>query len=354
MNTLSQNFYSWVLLVICLLASGVEVSGQEKKSAPSGKLEDLEKVDWTSRPDPEGRKTVVELSVKLLDIDEIDGASQTFTANVVVLARWKDTRLVSGSKLRTLPLTEVWNPVLQITNQQKLFRTFPDVVQVDAEGNVEWVQRYWGKFSNPLTLHDFPLDEHTFVIQLVVASMDFKDVGLLEFKDEENRSGLAEKLSLPDWEVTDWRVKVGAVELIEGSPALPGLAFEFDASRYIGYYLTKVLLPLLMIVMMSWIVFWINPSQSATQISVAITSMLTLIAYRFALGSMLPDVSYVTRMDGFILIASVMVFVALLEAVWTSRLVDEGKAEMAMKIDHICQRAFPAVFVTLCIYAAWG
>ena len=144
------------------------------------------------------------------------------------------------------------------------------------------------------------------------------------------------------------------VELIEGAPSLPGMAFEFEASRHIGYYLTKVLLPLVMIVMMSWIVFWIHPTESATQISVAVTSMLTLIAYRFALGSMLPDVSYVTRMDGFILVSTLMVFGALLEAVFTSRLADTGKEELAIKIDHICQKLFPGAFVLLCVYAAWG
>jgi hypothetical protein len=50
----------------------------------------------------------------------------------------------------------------------------------------------------------------------------------------------------------------------------------------------KVILPLILIVAMSWIVFWIDPEESGIQISVAITTMLTLIAYRFAVGADLP------------------------------------------------------------------
>lgn len=354
MKTHLSCLYSGIFVLFFLLASVVGVSGQEKQGPSSGKLENSEEVDLTSRPDPVGTKTVVELSIKVLDVDEIDGASQTFTANVVVVASWKDERLAGGAKQRTLALEEVWNPVLQITNQQRLLKTFPDVVQVKGDGTVEWAQRYWGRFSNPLSLHEFPLDKHTFVIQVVVASVDFKEIELRESGDEEDRSGLADKLSLPDWEVTGWRVKVTPVELIKGSSPLPGMAFEFEASRYLGYYLTKVLLPLLMIVMMSWIVFWIHPSESATQISVSVTSMLTLIAYRFALGSMLPDISYLTRMDGFILVSTVMVFGALMEAVLTSRLADTGSEELAIRIDHICQKLFPGAFVLLCVYAAWG
>jgi hypothetical protein len=35
-----------------------------------------------------------------------------------------------------------------------------------------------------------------------------------------------------------------------------------------------------MIVAMSWLVFWIDPKESGSQINVAITTMLTLIAVR--------------------------------------------------------------------------
>ncbi len=333
--------YHWGLIAILVL------------SISSVFAQDAE-VDLTLRPDPKGTQTVVDLSIRVLDIAEIDGASQTFTANVVVIARWQDERLAGESDQRTMDLSDVWNPALQITNQQRLVKTFPDKVNVAPDGSVQWVQRYWGKFSNPLDLHDFPLDHHTFVIQLVSARLDSENVELRTPEEKAFHSGLAKRLSLPDWEISEWRVAAAPFALIEGAKALPGVTFEFDAKRYIGYYLVKVLLPLLMIVMMSWIVFWIHPSESGSQISVSITSMLTLIAYRFALGAMLPKVSYITRMDGFILFATIMVFIALMEAVTTSRLVKVGKEEMALKMDQICRVLFPTTFIAVCIYSIWG
>ena len=74
----------------------------------------------------------------------------------------------------------------------------------------------------------------------------------------------------------------------------------FTAQRYTTNYVLKIILPLFMIVAMSWIVFWINPEQAGTQIGVATTSMLTLIAYRFMVGGTMPPVPYLTRMDYFI------------------------------------------------------
>ena len=67
-----------------------------------------------------------------------------------------------------------------------------------------------------------------------------------------------------------------------------GYAVEFTASRNVQHYILKVILPLVLIVMMSWAVFWIDPVTSNSQISIAVTSMLTLIAYRFAVDSQLP------------------------------------------------------------------
>lgn len=344
MKNLNFPIFSRIAVLLVMLATSFEVLGQEK----------TEEVDLTLRPDPKGGKTVVEVSIRVLDIDEIDGANQSFSANVVVVARWHDSRLASDEDHRTMALSEVWNPMLQITNQQRLLKTFPDTVVIRANGKVEWIQRYWGKFSQPLDLHEFPLDEHTFSIQFVSAGADFENVELKVPEEEGFRSGLAEKLSLPDWEVTEWNVKTAKIKLFKGANSLSSASFEFHAKRYVGYYLVKVLLPLLMIVMMSWIVFWIHPSESGSQISVSITSMLTLIAYRFALGAMLPKVSYITRMDGFILFATIMVFVALMEAVTTSRLVRGGNEDMALKVDRFCRVLFPCIFIVACVYAVWG
>ena len=103
----------------------------------------------------------------------------------------------------------------------------------------------------------------------------------------------------------------------------------------------KVIIPLVLILAMSWVVFWIDPTESGTQISVAITTMLTLIAYRFAIGTALPKVSYLTRLDYFILISTVLVYATLVEVVVTSTLAKRGKLERARKIDRWSRWLFP-------------
>src|SRR5207248_10396888 len=91
-----------------------------------------------------------------------------------------------------------------------------------------------------------------------------------------------------------------------------GYVFDFTASRNVEHYILKVILPLILIVMMSWAVFWIDPATSSSQISIAVTSMLTLIAYRFAVDSQLPRLPYMTRLDAFFLTCTLLVVFSLI------------------------------------------
>jgi hypothetical protein len=97
--------------------------------------------------------------------------------------------------------------------------------------------------------------------------------------------------------------------------------------------------------MMSWLVFWINPGAAAPQFSIAVTSMLTLIAYRFAVGAELPKLPYLTRLDTFILMSSVLIFASLLEVVYTTQAAAAGKPEAAISVDRKCRWLFPIGFV---------
>ena len=110
-----------------------------------------------------------------------------------------------------------------------------------------------------------------------------------------------------------------------------------------------MIVPLVLIVAMSWIVFWIDPKESGTRISVAITTMLTLIAYRFAVGTDLPKVDYMTRLDFFILGSTVLIYATLLQAVITTSMAKSGKLFEAREVDVWCRWLFPGSFIVLAL-----
>jgi hypothetical protein len=123
------------------------------------------------RPEEWRGPTKVHFFVLVLDIDNIDGAAQSFAANFYIRLRWKDERLAkSRTSMRQIPLEEVWNPRLLLANQQGTVRmSLPEVVEVSPDGTVIYRQRYNGTLSQPLVLSQFPLDQHRFTIQFVAA-----------------------------------------------------------------------------------------------------------------------------------------------------------------------------------------
>ena len=298
----------------------------------------------------DGGPPSVEIAVGLLDVDEIDGAAQSFTANFYFEARWSDPRLAhEGKGTLIFPVTEVWTPQGIFVNQQRIHTMLPEVVEVSPSGEVYYKQHIWGQFSQPLEVSDFPFDTQTFQIRLASAN-SFQDE-LVFVLDADVRSGIAAEFSLPDWEILGWELKVDPFSPLGRAYGRASFALSFTAKRHGDHYVVKIILPMILIVAMSWIVFWVDPKESATQIGVATTSMLTLIAYRFAVGGMVPTVPYLTRMDIFILFSTILVFMALLQAVLTSNLARRNALGTARYIDCACRIIYPSVFVLISYFA---
>ena len=75
--------------------------------------------------------------------------------------------------------------------------------------------------------------------------------------------------------------------------------------------------------------------------------MLTLIAFQFATQAVVPRLNYLTIMDKFVLGSTVLVFLALLEALATGYLIAKEREAVAVRMDWVCCRIIPAAFVGL-------
>jgi len=120
-------------------------------------------------------------------------------------------------------------------------------------------------------------------------------------------------------------------------------ALVISTQRIATYYLWKVMLPLCLIVVMPWAVFWINPARFGPQIGLSATSMLTLIAFMFATTNMVPKLGYFTTLDLFVVGSTVLVFLALVESLATSYVVSIDREDLGLRIDRGSRLVFPAV-----------
>lgn len=330
-DRMMRRFTGWLLAVTTLV-----LLNSSSASAQSGS--------------PPLEVTELEICIVLLDLESINDADQSFSANVFFMVQWHDQRLAhDGPDVLWRDLDEVWNPRLQAVNRRQAVLSMPQTVEVAPDGTVTYRQRVVGEFSQKLQLADFPIDRQTFEIQMVATGYSPNEIVFVD--NPRVPSGVVPELSISDWAILESR---GAPRVFQPLPLLPpvaGFVFQVDANRKLGYFRWKILFPLLLVVAMSWLVFWIDPEMAASQISVAVTSMLTLIAYRFMIGGMLPEISYLTRMDRFISMSTLMVFLTLVEATLTVTLANRGKGELARTLDRTCRWAFP---LTYGIAYAWA
>lgn len=279
----------------------------------------------------------------MLDLESIDDAAQAFSASVFAVVRWHDPRLAhDGSGIERRDLDDIWHPRLQVVNRRQLAPTLPETADVGPDGTVTYRQRIVGQFSQPMDLVDFPLDHQTLAIQVVAVGYSQDEVEFAELP--EVPSTVLSGLSISDWVVEGSRASSHGYQPLPAVRPTAGFILELDVARRLGYYAWKIVLPLVLIVGMSWLVFWIDAEIAASKISIAVTSMLTLIAYRFMVGGMLPRISYLTRLDLFTTISTVLVFMTLLEAVLTVTLAKRGRHDRSLSADRLSRGLFPLAY----------
>jgi hypothetical protein len=302
------------------------------------------------RPDASAGPTQISVAVWVTDISRIDSVGQTFSASVVFFLRWRDPQLAHAEPgVKQYPLSEAWHPDWVIVNESgNGTRALPDKLSATPDGVVTYHQRVVGTFSQALDLRRFPFDRDTFRIHFVVAGYRPDEI---KFVPEETAiaaglsggAGIAPQISLQDWHVVSHTTRVLPYR-VTPTVEIAGYAFEFIAARNAWHFIIKVIIPLLLIVMMSWAVFWIEPTDNGPQISVAVTAMLTLIAYRFALDVEVPKLPYATRLDVFVLTSTFLVFLSLIEVLVTTKLASANRVPVALRIDRCARWLVPIVF----------
>jgi hypothetical protein len=310
----------------------------------------LPDIQANERPDPAGQPTEVRLGFRLVDVTEIDDISQSITADFLLVQIWTDPRMADFEGCN-FNLDEIWTPNIDVINSGRLFKRLREQVDVQEAGIVRYVQRFRGALVFPYQAHRFPFDQHDIVISLL--SLDYGEDDVVLTIDEKITGPGTRGFNIPDWTIVSATANTSQayVDVYDRTHTL----FNFDilAKRISAYYVWKVIVPLILIVAMSWTVFWIDPAQFGPQIGMSATSMLTLIAFQFAMTSILPRLSYFTIMDKFITGSTILVFSALVVSVVTSYLVSIERAARAHVIDNHCRWVFPVVYFGMVGYVFW-
>ncbi|CAH1777815.1 unnamed protein product [Owenia fusiformis] len=280
----------------------------------------LDGYDKRVRPyPPGGGPVVIRLNTFIHAMGSFNVHTMDYMVNLYFRMYWTDSRLAHNSTNETLQLyhtqTEnIWLPDLfipvekdgrvhEITVPNKLLRLSPD-------GELVLSQRLTLVMSCQMYLYKFPMDNQTCRIQIESYGYSTADM-LIEWREPEPIQVQKDVYKLPEFHLTgtihgDCTAKyaTGAFACIFGDLLL---------KRDLGFYIIQTYIPSILIVLLSWVTFWLDPESVASRVSLGVLTVLTMTTQASGLSSSLPKVSYVKAIDVWLSTCLIFVFASMLE-----------------------------------------
>ncbi|XP_074596834.1 glutamate-gated chloride channel-like isoform X2 [Brevipalpus obovatus] len=271
----------------------------------------------------------VEVNMMVRSITRIDDVKMEYSTQLTFREFWSDSRLVyteqmrkhriSNNSIEYIALTEpgrVWLPDLFFRNEKKgRFHKIilPNVLlRIYPNGRVTYSVRISLILFCPMQLHFFPLDIQTCTINMTSYGYTDKDIHFGWKKGQPNKVvQLPPKLYLPRFSLIKYSTARCDVKTNTGTYSCIVLSFVFK--REFSYYLFLIYVPCSMLVIVSWVSFWIDPNSSAARVLLGVLSLLTMSRQISGINASLPPVSYTKAVDVWTECCLIFVFTALLE-----------------------------------------
>ncbi|XP_028315648.1 glycine receptor, alpha 4a isoform X1 [Gouania willdenowi] len=276
--------------------------------------------DARIRPNFKGPPVNVTCNIFINSFGSITETTMDYRLNVFLRQKWNDPRLAyreypdDSLDLDPSMLDSIWKPDLffanekganfhEVTTDNKLLRIFQD-------GSVLYSIRLTLTLSCPMDLKNFPMDIQTCTMQLESFGYTMNDL-IFEWLSE-NPVQVADDLTLPQFVLKD-EMDLGYCTKYYNTGKFTCIEVKFHLERQMGYYLIQMYIPSLLIVILSWVSFWINMDAAPARVGLGITTVLTMTTQSSGSRASLPKVSYVKAIDIWMAVCLLFVFAALLE-----------------------------------------
>ncbi|XP_038213354.1 gamma-aminobutyric acid receptor subunit beta-like [Zerene cesonia] len=277
----------------------------------------LDGYDIRLRPNFGGDPLYVGMDLTIASFDAISEVNMDYTITLYLNQYWKDERLAFGLMDEVLTLSgdfadKIWVPDTFFANDKNSF--LHDVternklVRLGGDGSITYGMRFTATLACMMDLHYYPLDSQNCTVEIESYGYTVSDV-VMYWKDTPVRG--VEDAELPQFTILGYETNDRKEKLATG--IYQRLSLSFKLRRNIGYFVFQTYLPSILIVMLSWVSFWINHEATSARVALGITTVLTMTTISTGVRSSLPRISYVKAIDIYLVMCFVFVFAALLE-----------------------------------------
>jgi hypothetical protein len=305
--------------------------------------------------------TPVDIGLRMDQITGVDQRSKNFGVVASLLLKWQDPLLAFDPQSCKCRM-KFFNGDAFAQFVESRDSDWPDYVLFNQQGN-RWSQKrlatvypdgrvsYLERFAVTLQASEFkfrkfPFDDQTFAIRidLVEPAWDYT------FRELEGFSEVGTRLGEEQWLLTGFDTRITTETDTTDFPT-SRFTFRFHATRHLDYYLYRIFLPIMIIVLVSWFAFFLR--DYGKRVDVAGANLLLFIAFNFTISNDLPRLGYLTFLDVFLLTAFVITSLVFLLAVYMKRMETDGKSELAHRIDAHVIWMYPVAYLLGTALTLW-
>jgi hypothetical protein len=297
-----------VTLLCCTrMAAADTIAGSESNPSQTGKTE-----PFLLGPANDQGPVVVQARFDFYDINEINDGLETLEFTGVLTLKWHDPRQafdpdvvgvdekVFQGSFQFDEISPGWYPQVVLVNESGLYEQSGVVLRVQHDGTSTLIETLNAAAETEFNMRRFPFDAHRLEAVFEVPGFD-KDEVLLQVESD-GTSSLASEVRIPQWVITG--VSASVRDRPTSYAGRRGVSSAFvvsvDVQREPFYTIRLVILPLIVIVLLSFSVFWMDRSSLGDRLSVSFIGILTGVAYLLLTSEQLPHISYFTLMHGFL------------------------------------------------------
>lgn len=263
--------------------------------------------------------TIVSVNILIRSISKIDDYRMEYSVQLIFREKWIDDRLrfddLNG-KLNYLTLMDprkIWMPDLFFKNEKigHLHEiTMPNMyIRIFPDGAVLYSVRISLTLSCSMNLKLYPLDKQT--CSLKMASYAWKTDDLIFVWKKGDPVQIEDKLHLPRFSLEKFETAYCNSKTNTGEYSC--LTVDLLFKREFSYYLIQIYVPCCMLVIVSWVSFWLDQNAVPARVSLGVTTLLTMATQTSGINASLPPVSYTKAIDVWTGVCLMFVFGAMLE-----------------------------------------
>ena len=214
------------------------------------------------------------------------------------------------------------------------------------DGTVFYGEAFHSTVETPMDLRLFPFDRQELKVNILPVL--YKRNQLILVPDDNLSNTWEHKIGIAQWKSEGYSFAENKIEMKSMSGVIQEksqIVVYLRIKRLPQHFLLSIILPLAVLVCLSWIVFWMDEESMTDRINVSFIGILSVVAYYFVIQDSIPNISYFTLIDCFIIVTFFILASTVIISVMVDKLNKSDKVKLGDKIDRVSRWAFPVFYV---------